>query len=110
MKKICNKDCFNCTYADCVNDEMDHEDYREAADRDRELLITPKKRKRAAYFKVYYKKNREKIAAHQKVYYEEKREKRIAYQKAYYKANRDAYNKYKREYARRKRHGSCDSV
>lgn len=80
MDKVCDKDCFNCTYADCVNDEMDHEDYREAADRDRELFITPRKRKRAAY------------------------------QKAYNKANRDAYNKYKREYAWRKRHGSGDSV
>ena len=95
MKKICNKDCFNCPYEDCINDEMDHEDYQEAADRDRELFMTPEKRKIAAGKKAYYEANREKIAAGQKAYRE---------------ANREAYNRYHREYARRKRHGSGDSV
>ena len=95
MKKICNKDCFNCPYEDCINDEMDHEDYREAAVRDRELAMTPKKRERAAYQKAYYEANREKIAAGKKAYRE---------------THREAYNRYHREYARRKRNGSGDPV
>lgn len=106
MKKICEKDCFNCPYEDCINDEMDHEDYREAAARDRELFITPKKRERAAYQKAYYEKNREKRVAYQKMYREKNREKIAAGKKAY----REAYNRYHREYARRKRHGSGDPV
>ena len=80
MDKICNKDCFNCPYEDCINDEMDYEDYKEAAVRDRELFMTPEKRKIAAG------------------------------QKAYREANRETYNRYHREYARRKRHGSSDTV
>lgn len=110
MDKICNKDCFNCPYEDCINDEMDHEDYREAAVRDRELFMTPKKRERAAYQKAYYEKNKEKRAAYQKEYREKNREKLAAGKKAYREAHREAYNRYHREYARRKRNGSGDSV
>ena len=110
MGKICNKDCFNCPYEDCINDEMDHEDYREAADRNRELFMTPEKRKIAAGKKAYREANREKIAAGQKAYREANREKIAAGKKAYREANREAYNRYHREYARRKRNGSGNSV
>lgn len=71
---ICNKDCFNCPYPDCINDCMDHEDYVEAAERDRELRSTPEKRKLAAQQRAYYEANREKVAAQQRVI----RETRIA--------------------------------
>ena len=64
---ICNKDCFHCPYPDCINDDMDHEDYVEAAERDRELRSTPEKRKIAAQHKAYYKANREKVAAQQRI-------------------------------------------
>ena len=101
---ICNKDCFHCPYPDCINDDMDHEDYIEAAKRDLELRSTPEKRKVAAQQKAYRENNREKVAAQQKAYYkanreklaaqkkayrENNREKVAAQQKAYYKANRE---------------------
>lgn len=72
---ICNKDCFHCPYPDCIDDDMDHEDYVEAAERDRELRFTPEKRKVAAQKKAWYEANREKVAAQQKAYREAHREK-----------------------------------
>lgn len=53
---------------------MDHEDYVESADRDRELRSTPEKRKLAAQQRAYYEANREKLAAQQRII----RETRIA--------------------------------
>ena len=86
---ICNKDCFHCPYPDCINDEMDHEDYVESAELDKELRSTPEKRKVAAKQRAYYEANREKLAAYQKSYREANRDKVAAQQKAWYEANRD---------------------
>ena len=68
---------------------MDHEDYVEAAERDRELRSTPEKRKLAAQKRAYYEANREKVAAQKRAYYEANREKVAAQQRAYYEANRE---------------------
>ena len=69
---ICNKDCFNCQYPDCVLDELDAEDYRESSQRDRALKERTDKQRKAA-----------------------------AQQKAYREANRDEYNAYMRNYRKR---------
>ena len=114
---ICNKDCFNCQYPDCVLDELDAEDYRESRERDRLLKQrTDKQRKAAAQQKAYREANRDKVAAQQKAYYEANRDKVAAQQKAYREANRDKvaaqqkayreanrdkYNAYMRNYYRR---------
>ena len=50
--KICNKDCFNCPFEDCINDKMDYEDYVESANRD----------KLAEYQKAYREANKIRIA------------------------------------------------
>jgi DNA-binding transcriptional regulator YiaG len=74
---ICNKDCFHCTFADCVYDGMDLDDYREAAERDRSLKDSEKssrQRKIAAKQKAYYEANRDEIAAKQKAYREANRD------------------------------------
>ena len=63
---VCNKDCFNCPFPDCINDEMDHEDYIAAAARDKELRSTPKSKKVAAQKKAYYEANREKLFQRQR--------------------------------------------
>lgn len=34
---VCDKQCEGCPYSDCINDEMDMDDYREADARDRAL-------------------------------------------------------------------------
>lgn len=69
---ICNKDCFNCPFPDCVLDELDAEDYRKAKEVDDLLHPKTKQQKKAA-----------------------------AQQKAYYEANRDKYNAYMRSYYKR---------
>lgn len=40
----CNRDCFNCPFPDCIEDEMTAADYDEARERDREIIF-PKSRK-----------------------------------------------------------------
>lgn len=88
MKTVCNRDCFNCPYPDCVLDEpMSAEEYAEARERE-ELLKDPKARKLAAKQRAYYEANREELAAKQRAYRE---------------ANREEYNAYMREYMRRRR-------
>ena len=64
----CNKDCFHCPFPDCINDDLDHEDYKELARIEREEIFakTEKQRKVAAAQKAYYEANREKVAAAKK--------------------------------------------
>ena len=52
---ICDEDCFNCKYDDCIKD--DNREYRER-----------NKDKIRAYKKEYYQKNRSKILEHNKQY------------------------------------------
>ena len=79
----CNKDCFHCPFPDCINDDLDHEDYKELARIEREEIFTKteKQRKVAAAQKAYREANREKVAAAQKAYYEANREKVAAAKK-----------------------------
>ena len=104
---VCDKDCEHCKYPDCINDTMDHEDYVEAAKRDKALLATQKSRKAAAYKKAYYEANREKLAAQQKAYYEANREKVAAQQKAYREANREKVAARKKAYYEANRLKQC---
>ena len=55
---ICDEDCFNCKFPDCV---FDKEKGRQ-----------------------YYQKNKEKIAEYQRRYYQENKEKKVEYQRQYY--------------------------
>lgn len=86
----CNRDCFNCPYDDCIEDELELEDYRAEAEMERELLFS----KTAA---------QKKAAARQKAYREANREKVAARQKAWYEANRENWARYMREYRRKKK-------
>ena len=108
MAPICNKDCLHCPYPDCINDDLDYEDFKAAAQIEREIILprTAKQRKVATYQKAYYEANREKVAAQQKAYREANREKVAAYQKAYYEANREkgaAQQKANQKYRERSR-------
>ena len=76
---VCDRNCFECPYPDCIMDELDAEDYKEARRIEREI-INPRSSKQ------------KKIAA---------------YQKAYREANRERYNAYMREYRRKRRAASC---
>ena len=101
----CNRDCFNCPFPDCIEDEMTAADYDEARERDREIIF-PKSRKEkqiAAKKKAYREANREEIAAKQKAYREANREEIAAKKKAYREANREKYNAYMRDYMKKRR-------
>lgn len=90
MVNVCNHDCFNCPYPDCIVDGMTAEEYRESSRIEREL-IRPKSRKEIA------------IAAKQREYYEANRESIAAKKREYYEANREKHNAYMREYRRKQR-------
>ena len=76
MTRICDKDCLHCRFADCILEELDAEDYREARARDKELTYTPEQRQIAAKQRAYYEANKEEIAAKQRAYREANKEKR----------------------------------
>lgn len=60
MTRICDKDCLHCRFADCILEELDAEDYREARARDKELTYTPEQRQIAAYQRAYREANKKK--------------------------------------------------
>lgn len=85
---ICNKDCEHCPYPDCINDEMDWDDYEESAERDKLLKVKsrfPKDPNKPSY----YERNRDKCLARCREHYEKNREHYRKYRKNYYRENRD---------------------
>ena len=86
---ICSKDCLHCPFPDCVNDEMDAEDWRQA--RLIEDYVRPKTAAEMA------------IAAKRREYREANRESIAAKQREYREANRESYNAYMRRYMAERR-------
>ena len=94
---VCDKDCFNCIYDDCICDELDHADYKELAALESEIVL-PKsfsQKRRAACQKAYREANKDKVAA---------------YKKAYYEANKEKYNRYMREYMKMRRENEVQNT
>jgi len=91
---VCNRDCFNCPYEDCIVDGMTLEEYAESRQRELTMHKTPAQKRAAAKRKAYYEANRDEIAAKKKAYYEANRDEIAAKQKAYYEANRDKWKRY----------------
>lgn len=113
---VCDKQCEACPYPDCINDEMDLDDYREADARDRALGTvhkakdpppvggdTAKKeaaRERAreynkahrAEIRAYYQKWHAEHPGAQKEYYRQNRERELAKARAYREAHREEIN------------------
>ena len=57
---VCNRDCFQCPFPDCVDDRITQEERRASMIRDSELR---ERTKVAAAQKAYREANREKVAA-----------------------------------------------
>lgn len=75
---VCNKDCFHCSYDDCINDELDYADYKALDETDSSIkdeLRGEKGRKVAARQRAWYENNKEKVAARQRAYRENNKEK-----------------------------------
>lgn len=116
----CDKKCEACPYPDCINDEMDLDDYREADARDRALGTVRKakdpppvggdaakkeaarERARAkareynkahrAELREYFRKWRAEHPGAQKEYYRQNRERLLAKARAYREAHREEIN------------------
>lgn len=125
---VCDKRCEACPYPDCINDEMDLDDYREADARDRALGTvrkakdpppvggdTAKKeaaRERAreynkahrAAIRAYYQKWHAEHPDARKEYYRQNRERLLAKARAYREAHREEINaKARARYAAQKK-------
>ena len=96
---VCNKDCFNCIYPDCICDSMDSADYKAAAERDR---ATGQKRRyirsedkiidsegRKEYWRLYYHENKEWINARRREKRAENPERYSAEKRRYYLSHRE---------------------
>ena len=59
---VCNRDCFNCPFPDCIVDGVNAQEYRAARERDLELKYRDEI---AAKQRAYYEANRDEIAAKQ---------------------------------------------
>ncbi len=93
-KAVCDRDCFNCAFDDCINDVIEIEDYIESENIDKGII---KKRGQ--------KRNRkmsEKALKRKKEYLSENAEGKRAYAQAYYSLNRERYVKYRLENKERK--------
>lgn len=106
-KAICDMDCFNCKYEDCINDKLEFEDYVLSSYIDNDIILrrngkiprkmseiaikrkkeykTENKQKEKAYAQAYYTLNRERF----KKYRLENRERKSAYDRVYFERNRD---------------------
>lgn len=128
---VCDKQCEGCPYSDCINDEMDLDDYREADARDRALgtvrkakdpppvggdaakkeaarerareRYAAKREEMIAYYKRWHAEHPEK----RKEYYHKNRERRLAYARAYREAHREEINARARERYYQKKGGEA---
>ena len=74
---ICDYDCFNCKYADCINDGPPKSEYwRDYYRRNREAVCAKQRE--------YYYRNQDTVRAYQRKYRAENREKVRAQQRAHY--------------------------
>ena len=77
---VCNKDCFNCIYEDCINDTFTHEDYKQFKNIDR--IITGKPQvERCGKDRRYYQKHYEDIKAKRQAKAKENRERTAEWQR-----------------------------
>ena len=84
MRPVCNMDCFNCQFDDCICDILRNEDIEEIEARDRKF--DKKKAQKEA--------NNERA----KAYYREHREEKLQYAKEYQAKHREELLPKKREY------------
>ena len=88
---MCNKDCFNCPYPDCIRDYEQDDRAR------RKRYYYSRREQESARRKEYYKNHKEQEKANSKRRYE-----RIKADAVKYAAYRESRNAYLREYRRRK--------
>jgi hypothetical protein len=116
---ICNKDCFNCPYDDCINDNLTTEDYKSdeveqfTSDNPSERVIKQRKLSRDRmrqirvvnpnYNKDYYMTHREQELKRNADAKKNNRDYYNAYQRERYTNNREEMCRKRREYRARKK-------
>lgn len=113
---MCNKDCFNCIYSDCINDRLDAEDFkRDFSDND--LLSHEKKlaKARNARYRENHREelkrksiawnnaNKERVLYTTKKWQQENKARISAMKRKRYAENPEYYRQKQNEYRRRKR-------
>ncbi len=93
-KKVCNIDCFNCEYEDCINDKLEIEDYLAGEKIDRDIIRDRSQKRKRKLSKLAIKRKKE--------YKDNNPENSRAYARAYYSVNRERYRKYRLENRDRK--------
>lgn len=93
-KAVCDLDCFNCKFKDCVNDRLEIEDFRAAEKMDKNI-INERRGKKNRKMSQYALKRKEE-------YKSENADSDRAYAQAYYSLNRERYKKYRLENRERK--------
>ena len=86
-KAVCDLNCFNCKFEDCINDRLEIEDFRSAEEIDKSIIHERKGKKAQKMSKYALKRKKE--------YHTEDPEDSRAYAKAYYSLNRERYKKYR---------------
>ena len=94
-KNVCNMDCFNCKYKDCINNKIELEEYLESEKIDRNIINERGQKRNRKLSNLAIKKKRE--------YREKNPESEKAYARAYYSVNRERYRKYRLANKDRKR-------
>lgn len=107
-QEVCDGDCFNCIYPDCIRDDIGHAMRQEMREIDRSIVfpLSAKQKQIAERQKAYRDRNREQIAEYKKAYYDRNREQIAERQKAYYARNREKIAEYKKAYYARKKRTS----
>ena len=102
--QICNRDCLNCIYPDCILDaEPDAEELCKLRQTEQQFLMTPKQRKQAEWNRVYRKAHPDRIAKGKRAHYERNREKIAAYHREHYRQNRERILAQQKAYRARKK-------
>jgi hypothetical protein len=116
---ICNRDCFNCTFSDCIYDGITEEERKDGDKRDLvatsaledvgDVIRTGKVgRPRKVVLKRQTESGKIEKRERMKNYYERCRDERISYQKKYNEQNKERKREYDRQrYLRRKAEKEC---
>ncbi len=93
-KAVCDMNCFNCKYEDCVNDKLEFDDYVLSNSIDKDIIIQRNEKITRKMSKYALQRKKE--------YKTENRQKEMAYAQAYYTLNRERFKKYRLENRERK--------
>lgn len=99
-KVVCNRDCFNCIYDDCI--EGQHIPKVKPPTKKRTSLASMTEEERAEYKRAYSKawrdQNKDKVRQHQRTYYARHQDKVAAYAKHYRETHKEAFDTYHATY------------